>query len=164
MPDLGEALVYYAVFLLSTTLHEGAHAWAAKRGGDLTAYHGGQVSIEAYSDNPGDFTFNLYNWKKKTWDWLGKTRLESKDKSAAFVKGNPADYIEANGEVRVQAYRKEKVWNGFEMNVDTVQIKITEKKETPPPDKDKGGDKDKGEDKSLGDKAKDAWKNLKKKW
>jgi Zn-dependent protease len=46
MPDLGEALVYYAVFLLSTTLHEGAHAWAAKRGGDLTAYHGGQVSID----------------------------------------------------------------------------------------------------------------------
>lgn len=46
MPDLGEALVYYAVFLLSTTLHEGAHAWAAMRGGDLTAYHGGQVSID----------------------------------------------------------------------------------------------------------------------
>lgn len=46
MPDLGEALVYYAVFLLSTTLHEAAHAWAAKRGGDLTAYHGGQVSID----------------------------------------------------------------------------------------------------------------------
>lgn len=46
MPDLGEALVYYAVFLLSTTLHEGAHAWAAMRGGDPTAYHGGQVSID----------------------------------------------------------------------------------------------------------------------
>jgi Zn-dependent protease len=46
MPDLGEALVYYAVFLLSTTLHEAAHAWAAKRGGDLTAYHGGQVSLD----------------------------------------------------------------------------------------------------------------------
>ncbi len=46
MPDLGEALVYYVVFLFSTTLHEAAHAWAAKRGGDLTAYHGGQVSID----------------------------------------------------------------------------------------------------------------------
>jgi Zn-dependent protease len=46
MPDLAEALVYYAVFLFSTTLHEAAHAWAAKRGGDLTAYHGGQVSID----------------------------------------------------------------------------------------------------------------------
>lgn len=46
MPDLGEAVVYYAVFLLATTLHEAAHAWAAKRGGDLTAYHGGQVSLD----------------------------------------------------------------------------------------------------------------------
>ncbi len=46
MPDLGEALVYYAVFLLSTTLHEAAHAWAALRGGDPTAYHGGQVSLD----------------------------------------------------------------------------------------------------------------------
>jgi Zn-dependent protease len=46
MPDLGEALLYYAVFLLSTTLHEAAHAWTAMRGGDPTAYHGGQVSID----------------------------------------------------------------------------------------------------------------------
>jgi Zn-dependent protease len=39
-------LVYYAAFLFSTTLHEAAHAWAAKLGGDLTAYHGGQVSLD----------------------------------------------------------------------------------------------------------------------
>ncbi len=45
MPDLTDALVYYVVFLFSTTLHEAAHAWAAARGGDLTAYHGGQVSL-----------------------------------------------------------------------------------------------------------------------
>ena len=46
MPDLGSGLVYYVVFLFSTTLHEAAHAWAAMRGGDLTAYHGGQVSLD----------------------------------------------------------------------------------------------------------------------
>ncbi|UCD23066.1 MAG: site-2 protease family protein [Gemmatimonadota bacterium] len=46
MPNLVDGLVYYIVFLLSTTLHEAAHAWAAKRGGDLTAYHGGQVSLD----------------------------------------------------------------------------------------------------------------------
>lgn len=45
-PDIGEGLVFYVVFLFSTTLHEAAHAWAAKRGGDLTAYHGGQVSLD----------------------------------------------------------------------------------------------------------------------
>jgi len=39
-------LVWYVVFLFSTTLHEASHAWAAMRGGDLTAYHGGQVSID----------------------------------------------------------------------------------------------------------------------
>jgi len=44
--DLASALVYYLVFLYSTTVHEAAHAWAAKLGGDLTAYHGGQVSLD----------------------------------------------------------------------------------------------------------------------
>src|SRR5512140_2727377 len=46
MPDLASGLVYYVVFLFSTTLHEAAHAWAAKLGGDLTAYHGGQVTLD----------------------------------------------------------------------------------------------------------------------
>ncbi len=46
MPDIGSGLVYYVVFLFSTTLHEAAHAWAALRGGDPTAYHGGQVSLD----------------------------------------------------------------------------------------------------------------------
>jgi len=43
---LAPGVVYYVVFLFSTTLHEAAHAWAAKLGGDLTAYHGGQVSLD----------------------------------------------------------------------------------------------------------------------
>lgn len=38
-------VVWYAVFLLSTTCHEAAHAWVAKLGGDLTAFHEGQVSL-----------------------------------------------------------------------------------------------------------------------
>ena len=46
MPDIAHAVTYYVVFLLSTTIHEAAHAWAAKLGGDLTAYHGGQVSLD----------------------------------------------------------------------------------------------------------------------
>lgn len=44
--QLIEGFSYYVIFLFSTTLHEAAHAWAAKRGGDLTAYHAGQVSID----------------------------------------------------------------------------------------------------------------------
>ena len=39
-------LVWFVVFLFSTTCHEAAHAWAAKLGGDLTAFHGGQVSLD----------------------------------------------------------------------------------------------------------------------
>jgi Zn-dependent protease len=46
MDRIGEGLTFYVVFLFSTTLHEAAHAWAAKLGGDLTAYHGGQVSLD----------------------------------------------------------------------------------------------------------------------
>lgn len=37
--------LWYVVFLLSSTCHEAAHALAAKTGGDLTAFHGGQVSL-----------------------------------------------------------------------------------------------------------------------
>ena len=44
-PDIPQGLAYYIVFLLSTSAHEAAHAWAALRGGDRTAYHGGQVSL-----------------------------------------------------------------------------------------------------------------------
>jgi hypothetical protein len=41
-----DAITYFVVFLFSTTLHEAAHAWAALRGGDLTAYNGGQVTLD----------------------------------------------------------------------------------------------------------------------
>jgi Zn-dependent protease len=38
-------VIWYIVFLFSTTCHEGAHALAAKIGGDNTAFSGGQVSL-----------------------------------------------------------------------------------------------------------------------
>jgi Zn-dependent protease len=43
---LVDGLVAYIVLLLSLTVHEAAHAWAALRGGDQTAYLGGQVSLD----------------------------------------------------------------------------------------------------------------------
>jgi len=47
MPDqFLEGAVFYVVFVFAVTLHEAAHAWAAKLGGDLTAYYGGQVSLD----------------------------------------------------------------------------------------------------------------------
>ncbi len=38
-------LLWFLAFLFSTTVHEAMHALAAYRGGDPTAYHGGQVSL-----------------------------------------------------------------------------------------------------------------------
>jgi Zn-dependent protease len=46
MPDIPSALAFYVVFLFSTVLHEAGHAWAALLGGDPTAYHGGQVTLD----------------------------------------------------------------------------------------------------------------------
>lgn len=45
MEDPALAIAFYAVFVFSVTFHEAAHAFVAMRGGDLTAYHGGQVSL-----------------------------------------------------------------------------------------------------------------------
>jgi Zn-dependent protease len=46
--DLTYGILWYLVFMVSATVHEAAHAWAAKLGGDLTAYAGGQVSLNPW--------------------------------------------------------------------------------------------------------------------
>lgn len=43
---LAVALIWYVAFLFSTVCHEAAHALVAKWGGDLTAYSGGQVTLD----------------------------------------------------------------------------------------------------------------------
>ena len=43
--DLAQGLLWFVAFLFSTTVHEAAHALVALRGGDPTAYLGGQVSF-----------------------------------------------------------------------------------------------------------------------
>lgn len=43
--ELFTALVWFGAFLFSTTVHEAMHALVAWKGGDSTAYHGGQVSL-----------------------------------------------------------------------------------------------------------------------
>ena len=48
-PEIFNALVFwFPAFLFSATVHEAAHAWAALRGGDPTAYLGGQVSLSPW--------------------------------------------------------------------------------------------------------------------
>lgn len=43
--DLGTGFLWFVAFLFSTTVHEAMHALVAWKGGDPTAYHGGQVSL-----------------------------------------------------------------------------------------------------------------------
>lgn len=43
--QLLSGLLWFVAFLFSTTVHEAMHALVAYRGGDPTAYHGGQVSL-----------------------------------------------------------------------------------------------------------------------
>jgi Zn-dependent protease len=43
--DLATGVLWFGVFLFSTTVHEAMHALVAWKGGDPTAYHGGQVSL-----------------------------------------------------------------------------------------------------------------------
>lgn len=45
MERLADGLLWYVVFLFSTTVHEAAHAFAAYKFGDRTAYEGGQVTL-----------------------------------------------------------------------------------------------------------------------
>ena len=46
MNNLADLFIWYPVFVFSTTCHEAAHAWAAYRGGDLTAHADGHVSLD----------------------------------------------------------------------------------------------------------------------
>ena len=46
MDEMLLGLIWYVVLLFSLTFHEAGHAWTALRGGDPTAYHGGQVSLD----------------------------------------------------------------------------------------------------------------------
>jgi len=44
--NLAHLVVWYLVFVFSTTCHEYAHALLAFKGGDTTAYEGGQLSLD----------------------------------------------------------------------------------------------------------------------
>jgi Zn-dependent protease len=43
--DWTSAILLFGVLLVSMVVHEAAHAWVAMLGGDRTAYHGGQVTL-----------------------------------------------------------------------------------------------------------------------
>ncbi len=57
--ELTIAVGFYVVFLLSVSLHEAGHAWAALRLGDNTAYLGGQVSFDSFEGAGTTFRIQL---------------------------------------------------------------------------------------------------------
>src|SRR2546422_8974568 len=48
LPNAGEFLVWFVVFLFTLTAHEACHGLVAWIGGDSTAYHGGQVTLNPW--------------------------------------------------------------------------------------------------------------------
>ena len=48
LPNAGEFLVWFVVFLFTLTVHEACHGLVAWMGGDSTAYHGGQVTLNPW--------------------------------------------------------------------------------------------------------------------
>ncbi|OGW30075.1 MAG: hypothetical protein A2X56_14475 [Nitrospirae bacterium GWC2_57_13] len=46
MDTITEGMIWYFAFIMSTTMHEAAHAFTAMKLGDRTAYLGGQVSLD----------------------------------------------------------------------------------------------------------------------
>jgi len=48
LPNAGEFVVWFVVFLFTLTVHETCHALVAWMGGDSTAYHSGQVSLNPW--------------------------------------------------------------------------------------------------------------------
>ena len=49
MNQIGLAIGWYVVLLVSITFHEAAHAFAAVKLGDKTAYHHGLVTLDPVS-------------------------------------------------------------------------------------------------------------------
>ncbi|MFN0087550.1 MAG: site-2 protease family protein [Blastocatellia bacterium] len=60
--DPGRIIIWFVVFLLSLTIHECAHAWAAERSGDPTARYLGRVTLNPipHIDIWGTIVFPLF--------------------------------------------------------------------------------------------------------
>ncbi len=48
LPNAGEFIIWFVVFLFTLSVHEACHGLVAWLGGDSTAYHGGQVTLNPW--------------------------------------------------------------------------------------------------------------------
>ncbi len=70
--NLGSILIWFVVFLLSLTVHECAHAWAAERSGDPTGRYLGRVTLNpiAHIDLFGTIIFPLIAITTSVGAWM----------------------------------------------------------------------------------------------
>jgi Zn-dependent protease len=96
MEKLTWGIAWYFVFVISATFHEAAHAWIAKRNGDLTAYEGGQVSLNPYP-----------HMKREPWGMIVLPLI------SAFLIGWPFGYAKTPYSVEwAHNYPRKAAWMG----------------------------------------------------
>ena len=93
---------------------------AAKAAGSTIA-----VTLEAYTDNPGEFQTYVYNWSKKDWEEMERVRLDTQQKVLTLRK-DASGCVDKDGAVRIKMFRKESRWNGFELGIDRIQIELSQ--------------------------------------
>ncbi len=131
-----------------------------------------EIELEAMSENPGGFEIYLLNWDHTAFEKIGVVSLNRRDQKLSVAVNDAERYVNTDKRIRVRFYRKERLWNGFDLGIDAITAKGTDgipsdsaqKKPatslTPPissPEKE-----GKKEDESLGSKAKKAWEKLRK--
>jgi len=113
---LGSLVLWYPVLLFSLTVHEAAHAWAAKLGGDPTAYEAGQVTLNPMPHIKREFvgtvivplvSFLLSGWMigwasaPFDWRWAGRYPKRAAWMSLAGPGANFALALIAGAVIRV---------------------------------------------------------------
>ena len=131
------------------------------------------IALEATSENPGTFEISLYDWQKGALTQIGTISVGTGDQSFGLTAQDASNYVNNKKKIRIRFYRKEKLWNGFDIGVDHLSLKAggSSSKKTPKPPEAKTPQKapsqtpeKEGNQDSVGDKAKKAWEKLKKKW
>ena len=103
-------------------------------------------------------TAHLWNWKGNKWDWIGREKMTTEDKTVMFRREKGATYVSGDGEIKV-SFRIDSDWfSTFEFGADKVRfyVKTGNKKGAGSG----GGKSGSGGSDDLGKKVADTWKKL----
>ena len=102
---------------------------------------------------------HLWNWKGNKWDWIGREKMTTEDKTVMFRRENGAAYVSDTGEIKV-SFRIDSDWfSTFDFGADKVRfyVKTGNKKGTGSGGGESGSS---GGSDDLGKKVADTWKKL----